>query len=111
MKKIFKYQLNINYPTKIELPEGSEILSVQMQHGNLFMWVLIAGTKYIVEKRFFQVFGTGHAILEKVKQYLATVQDGMFVWHVFEMEECGGTRKNAANCEGFGIGNQAVDNS
>ena len=69
----------------LSLPTKAKILSVQMQHNKPVLWALI-DTEQIPETRIFKVAGTGHPIMEKIKQHIGTWQDGPFVWHLFELE-------------------------
>jgi len=83
-KQIWKYSLeNI-----IEMPKGAEILTIDIQNGQMFnaqMWVKV-DTENEVEKRMFEVIGTGQNFDDTNKKYVGTYQDGPFVWHVFEKD-------------------------
>ena len=83
-KQIWKYSLeNI-----IEMPKGAEILTIDIQNGQMFnaqMWVKV-NTENEMEKRMFEVIGTGQNFDDTNKKYLGTYQDGPFVWHVFEKD-------------------------
>jgi hypothetical protein len=57
-------------------------LDAQIQNGELCIWyVLDRGTTPMSGN--IHIVGTGHEIPEDVQTYLATVQDGSYVWHVF----------------------------
>ena len=83
-KQIWKYSLeNI-----IEMPKGAEILTVDIQNGQMFnaqMWVKV-DTENEMEKRMFEVIGTGQNFDDTNRKYIGTYQDGPFVWHVFEKD-------------------------
>ena len=83
-KQIWKYSLeNI-----IEMPKGAEILTIDIQNGQMFnaqMWVKV-DTENEMEKRMFEVIGTGQNFDDTNKKYVGTYQDGPFVWHVFEKD-------------------------
>lgn len=83
-KQIWKYSLeNI-----IEMPKGAEILTIDIQNGQMFnaqMWVKV-DTENEVEKRMFEVIGTGQNFDDTNRKYIGTYQDGPFVWHVFEKD-------------------------
>jgi len=81
--KVWKYPLRITADQKVEMPAGSEILSVKMEKSQLCLWALVspAGNK---ETRYIEVFGTGHHVEPGTRKYLGTVQDHGLVWHVFE---------------------------
>lgn len=85
MKSIYKYQLSVIHFEKLSLPEGAEILDIQYQDDKLMLWALVDTPVTKQVKRTFQIFGTGQAILPANRKYLKTVQDGAFVWHVFEV--------------------------
>ena len=91
---IWKYPLQY-YETKIELPEGYEILSVGEQEGQVFMWVLVNPDPNARKTTHtFQIVGTGWELPESQWQglrYIGTLQvprggllKGNYVWHVFE---------------------------
>lgn len=83
-KRIYKYRLHIGV-TRLELPNSSQVLSVQMQGGNLEMWVLLDPEIPKILPRTFTVFNTGEILNNNQMGYLATVQDGALVYHVFEI--------------------------
>ena len=70
----------------IEMPRGARILDVQMQAGYMHAWAMVDRQAPIVHRRF-GVYGTGHDIPDSPGDYIATVQDGSFVWHVFDLGE------------------------
>jgi hypothetical protein len=39
-----------------------------------------------MEERYFRIYGTGHTMPEACGKYIGTVQQGAFVWHVFEVQ-------------------------
>lgn len=83
---IWKFPLTVTDYQTLTMPEGAEILSVQDQDGALCLWALVDPQAPMVE-RLIEVFGTGHPIPTNMgisRNYLASVQQGRFVWHVFE---------------------------
>ena len=88
VKKIYKYPLDAtSFEQTVQLPWDAEILDVQMQNGNLFLWAVVDLAKDNLV-RHFRVFGTGWELPYRFSQrykHLKTVQDGLFVWHVFEV--------------------------
>jgi hypothetical protein len=83
-KQIWKYSLE----NVIEMPKGAEILTVDIQNGQMFnaqMWVKV-NTENEMEKRMFEVIGTGQNFDDTNRKYIGTYQDGPFVWHVFEKD-------------------------
>ncbi len=88
MKKVFKYELEITPFQEIKLPIDAEILSVQMQHQQLCLWVLVDPEKTKQTKKIC-IAGTGHPIIDTdFLKYIGTVQQlaGHIIWHVFEVE-------------------------
>lgn len=85
--KIFKYDLRVpedgDFKTHIEMPYGSEVLSVQVQFRTPRLWALV--TNSAPEMRSFMVVPTGVEV-EKVGEYIGTFQlaEGAMVFHVFE---------------------------
>jgi hypothetical protein len=78
---IYKYEVN-NGP--IQMPKGAEILTVQMQHGKPMLWALV-DIDHSNESRAIVIIGTGHDFDFPDYKYIATFQDGAYVWHVFEI--------------------------
>lgn len=84
-KQIWKYAVEVKDNQSIAMPSGATILSIQEQHDQIQMWVLV-DPKLPQEERKFKIYGTGHTI-----QYLANMKfiqtipmNNGFVWHVFE---------------------------
>jgi hypothetical protein len=84
MKTIHKFVLDYG-TTNISLPLCSEVLTAQMQHDAICLWVAV-DTDQATCIRTFIVKGTGHALPERGLRYVSTVQEGggALVWHVFE---------------------------
>ena len=82
VQEIWKYTLEV-FNNELEIPEGSEILDVQMQGDHPCLWALVDPQK-TREKRIFHLIGTGHPIFSSSLSYIATVQIGHLVWHIFE---------------------------
>lgn len=84
-RRIFKYK----FANEIHMPKDARIVHVGMQDGNIFFWAEheFDNKKPKIELRKFSVFGTGIEIPKGNKQYLATVFDGPFVWHIYEESE------------------------
>lgn len=85
MKKVLKYQITNNNNGKFMMPFGAEVLTVQMQQGLVTLWALVDEDQY-EHPRQFDIYGTGWDIDSSTPhEYIGTVQDGDFVWHVFEI--------------------------
>lgn len=82
MNTIHKFSLQLADRQYVSMPVGAQILSVQDQAGQLVLWAHV-DEHASHEKRDFVIVGTGHECPEGLV-YLATVQQGRCVWHVFE---------------------------
>ena len=87
-KTIWKYELEMNLRTSIEIPHSAEILCVQTQFNKPCIWALVNPENY-KENREFEIFGTGSTIQgDSVieRKYIGTFQldGGEFVFHLFE---------------------------
>lgn len=84
MKTIYKYALKVKGLQEIELPEGYEILDVQMQNGIPCIWALV-DTENVPVKMEVHIFATGDRVLLPDLNYIGTVQmlGGQAVFHVF----------------------------
>ena len=83
---IWKFKLEIG-ETAVRIPTGSDVLSVQVQHGELQLWAMVRLDLGVSCERRFVVVGTGHYMPSGRHEYLGTFQlaDGNFVGHVFEV--------------------------
>lgn len=81
---IWKFPLLIRDQQSVSMPKDAEILTVQMQHGEACLWAEVDPTEK-TEVRTILILGTGHAFRRGLmRKYIGTVQDGDFVWHVYE---------------------------
>lgn len=86
MKTIYKYPfskrpiLNV-----IEMPKNAQFIKCGLQDDRICLWMFVE-TKNAREDRTFQVFGTGHEIDAKYKDYLDSIFQDELVWHIFEVE-------------------------
>lgn len=84
-QRVWKYGLSISGVNVLRMPDGAEPLSVQMQDGVPCLWALVEDD-YEATERTFSFAGTGHAIpATLVTDYIGTIQQGPFVWHLFEL--------------------------
>lgn len=81
---IWKYPLVSHGVISINMPQGAEVLSAQMQLGFVTLWALV-GPRTVYEMRTFLVVGTGNALPPANLSHISTILDGPYVWHVFEM--------------------------
>ena len=107
MKRIYKYPVEMTEAQAIELPKGSEILTVQTQgttapgfRPKLMLWALVETgheklgvIENIPQETFrIRIFTTGDVVDDIPMRHISTFQisDGMFVGHVFiEINEKG----------------------
>ena len=87
MKAIWKYTLEPGH-TQLDIPAGGQVLSAQVQHGELRIWVLVDPSEPLVVREF-SVYGTGHKVPDDpgyLKAFIGTVQmaGGSLIFHVFE---------------------------
>lgn len=80
-KRIYKYELAVVDRQFIRMTRHSDILSVQVQNGKICLWASVTLDEYHEDVAFF-IVGTGHNTPEG--EYLATVQIGELVWHVYK---------------------------
>ena len=89
VRKVFKYPVDINDVVRIQMPKGSEILSVGNQRDTLCIWAL-CDEKCSLEERTFRIAGTGHPINYDMGidyKFLGTVHlfGSSLIFHVFEV--------------------------
>jgi len=83
--EIWKYGLALTAePIEISMPADAELLQVQDQGGTITIWAVVEPKAARVMRRF-RIVGTGHAFDVEPLEYLGTVQQGAYVWHVFEV--------------------------
>lgn len=87
MRTIYKFPLGVKHFTVISMPKGAEILTVQMQFGDLCLWAIV-DPEAEDEDRQFYIFPTGRPLNLPEYEYIGTVQmrGGQLVWHVFEIK-------------------------
>ena len=84
MKSIRKFPVEeVTGEQSVEMPVGAQPLSVQVQAGQVCIWSLV-DPKAKKEKRFVQIFGIGHPVVNE-GAFIGTFQmsGGAPVFHVF----------------------------
>jgi hypothetical protein len=85
MRRMYKYEIPAWAGTFcIDMPVGTEVKYVAMQHGALCLWGEVFQEGDQVNRTFF-VRGTGHDIGRDLT-YVGTALDASRVWHVYEQE-------------------------
>jgi hypothetical protein len=83
MSTIYKYVLSQPYQG-VSMPNGAEILSVQLQGENVCLWAKVNPSEPMRIRNIW-MFGTGHPLPEMTNLvFIGTVQVGQLVWHFFE---------------------------
>lgn len=85
-KAVWKYPLEAAASVTVQMPQGAQILCVQVQHDTPTIWALV-DTSMPFEKREFHTYGTGHEIPDsEILAYVGSWQlhGGAYVFHTFE---------------------------
>jgi hypothetical protein len=84
MKIILKYTLDVIPDMQaIEMAIDAKFLAVQMQYSKITLWMVETAGESLRQKFYFTVLGTGQKFEQKDCEYLGTVQNGLYVWHIF----------------------------
>ena len=86
MRTIHKYTIARTGMSQIPVRRGAQLLDVQIQNDAMCIWAEV-DTDADYEERAFLVFGTGWEMPMVTMVHIATVQDGPFVWHVYEVKQ------------------------
>jgi hypothetical protein len=70
----------------VEMPVGAKVLHVGDQDGELKLWSFVESESEI-EERCFLINGTGVRLNLPTGSYVGTVQQGRYVWHIFEIKK------------------------
>lgn len=84
-RQIWKFALATT-SSLIRIPKTWRAISAQMQDGTLTMWAIVDPDAPKTQVNV-KVVGTGWPENLEGWQFLSTVQDGEFVWHVFVPEQ------------------------
>jgi hypothetical protein len=86
MRTVWKFRLDVIVnDQRLIMPGSGEVLAVGVQDRSIVLWVLVC-PDHANETRVFRVLGTGHRVTSDVKAHVGTVQIGVYVWHVFEVD-------------------------
>lgn len=92
MRQVWKYNLGGTGQHDLSLPKRASILNFQIQGGVFTLWALVDITldpsqwgEDDYEVRQFEIIGTGWDTKRRSFEYIGTVQDKAFVWHMFEV--------------------------
>jgi hypothetical protein len=85
---IWKFPLEIADEQFIKMPSGAKILCCQMQDEIPCLWAIVDPTTTAAEQRIIRIIPTGGPVDvfagQQTLRYIGTVQERVFVWHVFE---------------------------
>ncbi len=84
-RTIGKFPLELVGEQVVQMPNGAQILCVQLQNGWPCIWALVDPTARLIE-RSITIVGTGHPFeASSIGSYIGTVQleTSGLVWHVF----------------------------
>lgn len=84
--RVWKWKLKTTDLQTVFVPEGTKLLSVQVQRSEVCLWGL-CDEKAPEEARQIAIYGTGNPIPDEPGQYIGTFQalEGLLVFHVFEV--------------------------
>jgi hypothetical protein len=83
MTKIYKYEVPLQETSIITGPIVKP-LTVQNQYGTLQLWAEVnCGTNTLQRSLVITIVGTGREVPKDAGDYLCTVQQGVYVWHVY----------------------------
>lgn len=88
MKSVWKYVLPVSDVAYVDVPNGSEILTVQVQREQPCVWALVDVSETRMVRRCFMMFATGQPIPDRFDgTYVGTYQleSLSLVFHVFEL--------------------------
>lgn len=84
--KIYKWSVCPDKSMTLEMPITTKILpAVFMQGTNLCFWGIVNETGKMENRTFF-IAGTGGEFNGTDKEYIGSVQDGLYIWHLFEIK-------------------------
>ena len=88
---IHKYKLAVADEQFVAMPIEAKILSAQVQHGEICLWVLCDDQQKQLSRRIYML-GTGHDASDvALRPFIGTVQlqDGALIFHLFDGGEWG----------------------
>lgn len=81
MNSILKYNVPAADTFEVDMPEGAQILSVQTQLGQPYIWACGRANNPMREMRTFRLIATGQTFPEEVTQ-ARTVAEGVALLHI-----------------------------
>lgn len=86
-RKILKYRLSRQGMNRIEVPNGSKLLTAQGRDADVYVWFTSPTTSEGLFTQKINVIGTGWPYESDDGEYLCTTstEDGLYTWHIFNM--------------------------
>jgi len=84
---IHKYRIKFDTSDYVEMPKGAQILDVQIQYETFCVWAIVDPEQEMVQRKI-SIIGTGQKV--NGGKYIATIQNSIFVWHIFDGGEVEG---------------------
>jgi len=85
VKVVHKCPIHVDL-TALGMRKGADVCYFGMQDGEPMIWALVDTEEIETETRLFRFVGTGQEIRDSIKEYVGSVIDGRFVWHLYEVE-------------------------
>lgn len=83
MKKILKYQLLLKEVQILNTHQYSKILTAQLQSDVIVLWVETLSDQDPLQVPIY-IIGTGQPMPIGATNYIATIQQDGFVWHIYQ---------------------------
>ena len=80
---IWKFELELEIFQTIKMPNHADVRHIGLQGGGICIWAEVRPENPMVDRNFY-VVGTGHPIPAEARYYRGTIQQGAFVWHIYE---------------------------
>ena len=85
MQAVWKFPLSAADTQVIKMPASAKLMSIQYQAGKPCLWALVDPDQPEVGHRLILCVSTGFVIANlDLSKFIATVQEGPFVWHFFD---------------------------
>lgn len=86
-RRIYKYPIQLDSVTTLELPKGAEVLHVDIQRDQICLWAEVPIDCLLpLRDRSFLVLGTGMDVpVGATHVGSALLAGGSLVWHVYEV--------------------------
>lgn len=83
MSVIWKQTLVVMEHQKVVMPANAQVLYADLQDDQVCLWYLCDGPPSVTWD--IVICGTGHLVPREPRQYLGSVLQGRFVWHIWRL--------------------------